>query len=429
MSSKRIYLLIVIITLIIAFVTFNCLVLKIENNNEQVIYKDTDNYKIDISYKITPVSSINNKTKIMINSNRKNFLKNIDNKEKDFLKIKYDAKEYKNICFIHYEILSFKNNNYTRKDISYYYNTKTNKEILSSNFFKKEKLEKLDKIVQKKLEIRNISREFIKSKLDRYNNIYLDKEGLNIRFYKSKSKQNLNNDFIIKIPFYDLKTILNLSYYDNDYVFPKYERNIELFRNKKLLVLTFDDGPNPATTLRLLDGLKSKKVKATFFLVGNRVVSYPDVVKKIHDDGHQIGNHTFNHSQLTAVSDEEIKSEIESTNNEIKNIINEEVKLLRPPYGSVNGNVRNISNMYTILWSVDTLDWKYRDKDTVYNNIINEIEDGSIILLHDLYDSTVDGVLMAIDELKKQGYEFVTIDEMIYLRNINMIKDKNYFSF
>ena len=121
--------------------------------------------------------------------------------------------------------------------------------------------------------------------------------------------------------------------------------------------------------------------------------------------------------------------EIEKTNEAIYNVIGTKPTIIRVPYGNINKKIRSISNMNHILWNVDTLDWKYKNSNRVYKEIIKHAEDGNIILLHDIFKTSVNGVLKAIDELKKQGYEFVTIDEMVYLKNIKLDKSKTYFNF
>ena len=197
-------------------------------------------------------------------------------------------------------------------------------------------------------------------------------------------------------------------------------RDEEFFKDKKLLAFTFDDGPNYETTQYLLEELDKRDAKVSFFMVGERVIKQPELVKEIYEKGHTIGSHSYSHKNLLKLNDDELKKEISYTNEIIKKITNEDVKYLRPPYGSYNNDILNKIDMTFILWNVDTLDWQKKDSQKIANYIIENVKDGDIILLHDLYKTSIDGLLKALDELKKEGYAFVSIDEMIKLKNIDI---------
>lgn len=144
--------------------------------------------------------------------------------------------------------------------------------------------------------------------------------------------------------------------------------------------------------------------------------------------GNTIGSHTYSHLNLYKLNDYDIMKEINSTNEEIKEIIGVQPEYLRAPYGNTNAHIKELSNMYTILWNIDTEDWKYKDAQKIKDNILNHAHDGAIILLHDIYNTSVEGALLAMEELKDE-YAFVTIDEMIELKNIQLDKNKSYFNF
>ena len=205
-------------------------------------------------------------------------------------------------------------------------------------------------------------------------------------------------------------------------------RSLEGLKDKKLIAFTFDDGPSIYTD-KLLDNLSKYNARVTFFVVGSRVENYKDTLLKEYKQGHQIGNHTYNHPNLIKLSNESILNEIQNTNSAIKSVINEDISIMRPPYGETNDNVKSLANLYTVLWDLDTLDWKTRNDDMVYEEIINNAHDGSIILLHDLYETSVVGALKAMEVLQSEGYAFVTIDEMIRIKNINLNKNESYSSF
>ena len=196
---------------------------------------------------------------------------------------------------------------------------------------------------------------------------------------------------------------------------------------EKLIAVTFDDGPSQYTST-LLDGLKQRGAKATFFMQGINAASNPAVVRRAWLEGHQICSHTYNHPQLTTLSAANIQSQLTRTDSILDNAVGFDMTyMLRPPYGSYNQTVLNIAGVPCLYWSVDTLDWKSRNADSVYNEFLRSARDGSIVLLHDLYPTSVSGALRAIDTLQSRGYEFVTVDEMFYRRGINMQNAKIYF--
>ena len=185
----------------------------------------------------------------------------------------------------------------------------------------------------------------------------------------------------------------------------------------KLLAITFDDGPSKYTN-ELLDGLSARGAKATFFMVGSNVKAYPEIVKRMKDEGHQLATHTMSHANLAKLSVSGIEKEVFGVNERLNDIVGEGKYYLRPPYGSFNNTVKQTVNTPIIYWSVDTEDWRYRDAQKVCNAIMNRTRDGDIILLHDLYKTSVDGALAAIDKLQQQGYVFVTVEQLLKRRGI-----------
>ena len=181
----------------------------------------------------------------------------------------------------------------------------------------------------------------------------------------------------------------------------------------KKIALTFDDGPHPKYTEQLLDGLKERGVVATFIVTGENAENYPDIIRREQDEGHLIGNHTYNHVELCKISKEAARTEIEATNQEIYDITGEYPMWLRPPYGEWQKNLDFYVNMFPVLWDIDTLDWKSQNVNAVMQIVESEIEDGAVILMHDAYQSSVDAALQIVDLLTAQGYEFVTVDELV----------------
>lgn len=189
--------------------------------------------------------------------------------------------------------------------------------------------------------------------------------------------------------------------------------NASVAREEKKIALTFDDGPSHSCTGRLLDGLLERDVKATFFLIGENAKENPKLVKRIYDEGHLIGNHTYTHVEITKISDEEAKIELEKTDHVISSITGEHVQYMRPPFGAWQKELENELNVLPVLWTVDPLDWTTENVDEIVNKVVTETEENDIILLHDCYDSSVDAAFQIIDILKKEGFEFVTVDELM----------------
>ena len=196
----------------------------------------------------------------------------------------------------------------------------------------------------------------------------------------------------------------------------------------KLIALTFDDGPYSPVTERILDVLEKNGARATFFVVGNRVASYKSSVERAAKLGCEIGSHTYTHQNLTKVSAEGMRSELEKTNDAVSKITGHDITVLRPPEGAVNDSVRANVNYPLVLWSVDSRDWKYRDAVKDYNSVVNSVFDGCIVLMHDLYPATADAVTKFVPELVAKGYKFVTFSELMELRGVTLENGVKYFS-
>jgi peptidoglycan/xylan/chitin deacetylase (PgdA/CDA1 family) len=182
----------------------------------------------------------------------------------------------------------------------------------------------------------------------------------------------------------------------------------------KKVAITFDDGPNPEHTERLLDGLKERNVTAAFFLIGSEVAEYPEIVKRMSDEGHLIGNHTYEHIDLCEVSEEQVKWQVEQTNDIIYEVTGSRPVYIRPPYGSWSSSMEEATGMLEVLWTVDPRDWECFDTGTLVERVMTETTDDSILLFHDASASSVDAALTVIDILQERGYEFVGADEILY---------------
>lgn len=181
------------------------------------------------------------------------------------------------------------------------------------------------------------------------------------------------------------------------------------------IALTFDDGPHPVNTEKLLDGLRERGVHATFFLIGQSCETYPEVVEAICRDGHVIGNHTYSHLRLTEWNAESYVEELQKTNEIIASITGDDPCYMRPPCGYMNRKVESAMDLIPVLWTVDPLDWDTKNADNIVNRVLRDARDGQIILMHDVYASSVEAALRIVDALTERGYEFVTVDEILYM--------------
>lgn len=183
---------------------------------------------------------------------------------------------------------------------------------------------------------------------------------------------------------------------------------------KKKIALTFDDGPNPQYTPEMLAALKERNVKATFFLLGEEVEKYPEIVKQIQADGHLIGNHSYKHEQLSKLPMEQACSQVSRTNELIYGITGVYPSYLRPPFGDWHEKLDGEVNMVEVLWDVDTLDWSSQNHAKIVEKVMKNVEEDDIILMHDGYETSVTAAMEIIDTLQKQGYEFVTVDQLLF---------------
>lgn len=178
------------------------------------------------------------------------------------------------------------------------------------------------------------------------------------------------------------------------------------------IALTFDDGPGPYTE-RLLDGLKERGVKASFFLIGRSVKEYPEAVKRMEEEGHLIGNHTYNHVKLKGLSPEETRREIQKTDEAVYEITGKHVAYLRPPFGEWEEDLELTYPVLPVMWTVDPLDWTTENVEEIVDRVVTQAGENDMILLHDCYDSSVEAALRIVDRLLAEGFDFVRVDELL----------------
>ena len=274
------------------------------------------------------------------------------------------------------------------------------KEILLkelTSFLKDKKLEqgKIDQLVKS----------FSDQDLSAWNFDYKDSQ---ILIYPSQPVENLDE---IALPVSSLFEVIQSSYLlDKDAELYKayYEK-----KNRKVVAFTFDDGPNPATTNQALDTLSKYGIKATFFVLGKNVSGNEEILKRMKADGHVIGNHSWSHPVLSKLSLDDAKKQITDTEDALTKVLGSSSKLMRPPYGAITDDIRNSLDLSFIMWDVDSLDWKSKNEAAILTEIQREVKNGSIILMHDIHTETVNALPKVIDYLKGQGYDFVTIPDLL----------------
>lgn len=190
------------------------------------------------------------------------------------------------------------------------------------------------------------------------------------------------------------------------------ETSGEMAKESPRVALTFDDGPSDYT-ISLLGELKDRGVKASFFLQGQCIEGREETIRQMQEDGHLIGNHTFHHVQLTKLSDEKAKQEVISTSNAIYKITGVYTSYIRPPFGEWKKGLDYNVTMIPVLWTIDSRDWCTKNTPVIVNDVMKKVKDGDIILMHDCFKTSVESALLIVDRLKQEGYEFVTVDEMI----------------
>lgn len=264
-----------------------------------------------------------------------------------------------------------------------------------------------------------------------YDKDYLEQEINELVYYKYSTDiydkikdSNINNNTYIidknKIEVY----FNNINFKDLDYIpyitinltEDAFEDDNENTENKKYIAFTFDDGPSKYTK-ELLKTLELNKSSATFFMLGNRMKYSEDIVKEIYNSSSEVASHTYSHKNLNKISDKEVLNEINSPVILFKEITGGEIKYLRPPYGNYNETVKS-TNYPIILWNIDPKDWLVKDSNQVYNSVLKHACDGCIVLMHDIYPTTIEAVKMLIPKLNSMGYEVVSIS--------NLAKNKKY---
>ena len=206
--------------------------------------------------------------------------------------------------------------------------------------------------------------------------------------------------------------------------------SLALDRKKPVIAFSFDDGPGTQSTTRILDVLEKNNSRATFFTVGCMVKEgqASDNLIRERNMGCELANHTYNHYNLTKLSIEDIKAQVNKTNEAVKRVTGVTPELVRPPYGSNNKTVLETIGAPAILWNIDTLDWKTHDPEKIYDEVVGKVKDGDIVLMHDIHDDTAEAVEKIIPELMDRGYQIVTVSELALYKGKTLEDGKIYYN-
>ena len=344
---------------------------------------------------------------------------NKDIKEITFYGSKEKEAAFANVTELSLEKVSHKINNKeveaaSSKTLLSYYLGKDGKEFSLSNLFSSpdEAKQKFLSKIKQQLAVKGLSEEKNKEVITTLR----DKDMATWKFTYDESKFNINIEPIVsdvssvEVSINDVFKYIEEAYLKGEDL-EKYKTYIKK-RTRKAVALTFDDGPSPKTTPVVLDLLKKYNAKGTFFMVGHAVEGNEDIIKRVIAEGHQIGNHSWDHPVLTKISLEKAKSQINDTTAALKKASGVDVHIMRPPYGAINGAIQAAVDQSFILWDVDTLDWKNRNTASIMKEV-RKAQAGSIILMHDIHQTTIDALPLILQYLTEQGFEMVTIEELM----------------
>ena len=444
-NQAKIIFSIIIIGIVLFSMSFRSLNIEGEEIHE---IKEEENYTLKIDYPVLANATIEEEVKEFITTKKEEFLKTAESlgeitETKLDLSITYTLNSLFDYQALHVNVYTYTGGaHYIKEEKSYYFHPETGEKIDITNFLNENKLEELSNLAYYYTlkyyqdNNREYDEDWIKegtsAKKENFTNFNFNENGLELFFALYQVGPHSDGEIKIEIPEEKLEGIVKEEYLSIEkepiQVTNPSKRDLSKFEGKKLLAFTFDDGPSDAPTNKLLDNLDKYDARVTFFVLGSRVNTYQNSLKRAYEMGNLIGSHTYSHLNLFKLGDYDIMKEINNTSDAIESIIGIRPDKLRAPYGNTNEHIREISNMYSILWDIDTEDWKYKDAEKIKDNIVSHAHDGAIILLHDIYMTSVEGALLAMEELKDE-YAFVTIDEMIELKGITLDKNKSYFNF
>lgn len=398
----------------------------------KTIIEENTNTVVAINYPITSIKKLNKEIKKFVNSNYNNFLKNYD-------KISYLNKKHElNIDYIYNNVgdkyisvtlikhISSSNNDFNLNEVfTYVYDIEKNKKITFNELIKTDN--NIKDLVNNSLLNRygNIINMEKLLKIDYKNiNFHINNNNVLILFERDTLCDNYDEVLEVNIPISHFEKLKNIKINEENLIASTNQTVNYIDTSKPVVALTFDDGPSIYTE-EILNTLKKYNSNATFFVLGNKIDNYSNIIIKMYENGNEIGNHSYNHRWLTKLSTDEQKEQINKTQEIIEKYTGYTPIYMRPTYGSINKKLRENINLEVVLWSVDTKDWKYKNIDTIVNNALTNVKDGSIILMHDTHERTSEAVKKLVPKLIEKGYQLVTISELKEVKEIrNKLNEK-----
>ncbi len=263
----------------------------------------------------------------------------------------------------------------------------------------------------------DVLKEWVSTLKDQQPNLYFENGDMVFLFNEYEVSARAAGRPVIKLPIVSVSTLLSEQWLSH---LKQHNSKLEgiiqkpLGHQEKQIAITFDDGPHPRLTYELLDLLDQYDAKATFFMLGNRVKFYPNIVQEIAKRKHELGNHSYSHRSFTSLDFEDIMQEIGTTSDLIKEASGQYPTLLRPPYGSYNDLVKEATHLPIVLWNIDSLDWKIKNPDVIAQHVIKDAGPNKIILMHDIHKQSIEATKIILETLTQEGYKFVTISDILY---------------
>ena len=398
---------------IVALIVLSLFLCGCEQEKDVTSYISSSNELVAINYPVTNINVLDDKISSYVNKTYYNF-KNMKSKIKPELNISYTYKEINDEVVnvsLKTEVVGDKTIN---KIKTFTYNKISGKFLTMEDLV--DDLEGLDYEIKKELleKYQDADMDYLSNVS--YDYFTIDDENLTLYFNPAEIKSKYDELIYLDIPLDSLKLLIDIDKSSNkDTYLSIKKKNVSI--DDKVVALTFDDGPSKYTS-KILDILDKYKASATFFLIGNKVEFYGDILKRMLEEGSEIGNHSYDHKLLTRLSKEEFQEEINKTQEAIKNITGFTPTLFRPTYGGYTNVLKSYTDLKFVLWDVDSRDWQVKSKDKILKNIVPNVKSGSIILMHDNHEYALKVLDDLIQNLKKQGYKFVTVSELLELKKL-----------
>ena len=395
------------------FIIVICLLCGCEKENKVESYISMNEELVSINYPVTNINVLDDAVSSYVNQTYYNF-KNMDSPVIPELNISYTYKEVNediiNVSLMT-EIVTDKTIN---KIKTFTYNKSNNKFLTMEDLV--DDLAGLDYEIKKELleKYQDADMDYLSNVS--YDYFTIDDENLTLYFNPAEIKSKHDELIYIDVPLDSLKMLVDIDINEGkDTYLSIKKKNVSI--DDKVVALTFDDGPSKYTD-QILDILKKYNACGTFFLIGNKVEFYSDTLRRMLEEGSEIGNHSYDHKLLTRLSKEAFQEEINKTQMAIKKVTGFTPTLFRPTYGGYNNTLKSYTDLKFVLWDVDSRDWQVKSKEKILKNVLPNVKSGSIVLMHDNHEYSVNALEDMIESLKKQGYKFVTVTELLELKNL-----------